>query len=519
MAASSPPAPAPKELAAISAVEATRRHIRGSSLLLVGRLIALAVNFVAQIVIVRYLSKSSYGAFAYALSIAVFAQTIVTFGLDRAVTRFIPIYDEQGDYQRIFGTLALVACTLTAFGAALVSSVYALQGVIGTSLISNDDAVSLLLILIFLSPIQALDDLLTGLFAVFARPRAIFFRRYVLTPGLRLAVVLVLVLRGSDATFLASGYVIAGAVGVTVYLAILVGALRRLGLFRHFDLRSIRIPAREIFSFTLPLLTTDLVYAVIAVSDALLLGRFHGATQVGALRAVQPVAQLNQLVFSSFLLLFTPAIARLFARDDREGIADLYWHTTVWIALISFPLFLITFALANPLTVLLFGQRYESSGVVLMVLSLGYYFQAALGFNGTTLMVFGRLRYIVLLNLAAVVVNLALNVLLIPPWGATGAAAGTTGTLIAHNVLKQIGLRAATGISFFRRDYLGVYGAIVIAAAAVLGADRAIGVPAVGFALAAVAATVVLTLNRHVLRLRENFPEVARLPLVRWLVR
>ena len=40
--------------------------------------------------------------------------------------------------------------------------------------ISIDTALSLLLILIVLTPVQALDDLLAGLFAVIARPRAIF---------------------------------------------------------------------------------------------------------------------------------------------------------------------------------------------------------------------------------------------------------------------------------------------------------------------------------------------------------
>jgi O-antigen/teichoic acid export membrane protein len=96
-----------------------------------------------------------------------------------------------------------------------------------------------------------------------------------------------------------------------------------------------------------------------------------------------PAAQLNQLACSAFLLLFTPHAARLFARGDRTGVGRLYWQTTVWIAVVSFPIFLLTFALAKPLTLLLFGDRYESSAVLLAILAFGYYFQAALGFNAT----------------------------------------------------------------------------------------------------------------------------------------
>jgi O-antigen/teichoic acid export membrane protein len=76
---------------------ATRRQIRGSALLLTGRVLSLGINFAVRVLVVRYLSKEAYGAFAYAISIAVFGQTIVTFGLDRAVTRFVPMYDERQD--------------------------------------------------------------------------------------------------------------------------------------------------------------------------------------------------------------------------------------------------------------------------------------------------------------------------------------------------------------------------------------------------------------------------------------
>ncbi len=68
----------------------------------------------------------------------------------------------------------------------------------------------MLLILIVLAPIQALDDVLMNGFAVFSNPRAIFFRRYVLNPVLRLAVVGLLIFGERDVEFLAVGYVVTG---------------------------------------------------------------------------------------------------------------------------------------------------------------------------------------------------------------------------------------------------------------------------------------------------------------------
>src|SRR4051794_14892924 len=47
-----------------------KRHVRGSSLLLIGRGLTLLITTATQVVIVRYLSKADYGAFAYALVLA-----------------------------------------------------------------------------------------------------------------------------------------------------------------------------------------------------------------------------------------------------------------------------------------------------------------------------------------------------------------------------------------------------------------------------------------------------------------
>ena len=62
--------------------------------------------------------------------------------------------------------------------------------------------------------------------AVFANLRAIFFRRHILGPGLKLAAVLFVVLTGSNVYFLATGYLVGGLLGLTVYVAILLQALK-----------------------------------------------------------------------------------------------------------------------------------------------------------------------------------------------------------------------------------------------------------------------------------------------------
>lgn len=496
----------------------TKKHLRGSALLLSGRIIAIVANFVVQILIVRYLSKSDYGAFAYALSLISLGSSLAVFGLDKTVTRFIPIYQERGEYHRIFGSIVMMFSTVFSLGFFLVLLVFGLAGWIEKSFVSDPLAIQLLLLLIILTPIQALDSLLVGMLAIFSKPSAIFFRRYVLGPSLRLSVVLLLILFQRDVYFLSGGFVVAGALGITIYYGILIRDLRKQEMWKHFNIKKIIFPVKEIFGFSTPLFTSSFVFMARTHLVVILLEYFRSTLDVASYRAVQPVADLNTTVIQSFGLLFMPTMARLYARKDQEGIDHLYWQSAVWITVISFPIFLLTFSLAQPLTLLLFGEQYAQSGSIMAVLALGYYFNAALGFNADTLRIYGRLRYTVMIDFVSLFIGLGLNLILIPRYGAIGAALGTCATLVLYNLLNHIGLKFATKINLFDRHYLRVYVSIFLGTLVLAILQRWMVLPIyAGVLLAGIISLVVVLLNRDALKIEDTFPELLRFRFIRIL--
>lgn len=506
----------PSELA--GAGDAGRRQIRGSSLLLVGRVLALVINMGAQVLMVRYLSKTDFGAVAYALSLVSLGQQVATFGLDRAVTRFLPMFDERREDGKVLGTLILVVGSIAFVGASVVALVYLFGPQLAAGVIRDETSFAVLLVLIMLAPIQALDDVLVGLFAVFAHPRAIFMRRYILGPGLRLAVVIALVTLGAGVTFLAVGYVAAAAVGVAIYSVVLFRQLDRRGMLARMRTAKTEFPIREILAFTLPLLTSDLVYILITASDAIILGYFHDPETVAAYRVVQPAANLNLLVTSSFALLFTPVAARLVARRDDAGVNELYWQTAGWLAVISFPLFALTFALSAPITTTLWGERYEESALYLSILAVGLYFNGVLGFNGLTLKVLGRMRAVLAVNGAAAIATILFNLALIPRFGALGAAIGTAASYGVYNAAKQLALRRSSNVAGFDARYARLYLLISLAVGALVVLRLTIESPLVLGAGVAATSAGVLVAGRRVLDVERTFPELARLPMFgRWL--
>jgi O-antigen/teichoic acid export membrane protein len=494
--------------------DAARKQIRGSSLLLAGKFISVGLKLASQVLVVRYLSQSDFGAFGYAMAIVGFFHGFSSFGLKRAITRFVPIYHENDQYAEVFGTILLTLGTILITGLVFISAVYISPETISRLIGGEDQPVRLLLILIFFIPVEAIDVMLIGLFASFASPRVIFTRKYLFGPIIRLLVVMLLILMESDVVFLAYGYLSAGVIGIIIYSWVLIRLLRKQGIFQKFDLKRINIPAKEIFAFTIPLLTSDLVLTLMHSSGTFILGYFHGTTDVAQYRVILHAAHFNKIVMTTFAVLYTPSAARLFARNDYEGINHLYWQTAIWLGVLSFPIFMMTFCMAKPLTLLLYGARYETSWLYLQLMSFGYYFNVVLGFNGLTLKVLGKVRYVVIINTVAVCVNILLNLLLIPRYGALGTAIAAAASMVLHNILKQAGLRLASGISVFDRHYSSFYLVITVCALGMFLFQLAItNRIAVLLPIGALVSLLVIRLCHKKLNVQETFPELLRLPM------
>lgn len=491
-------------------------QIRNSSLFLFGRFLSLAINLGAQVLMVRYLATSEYGAFAYGLAIVEFLKFVAALGLQEAISRFVPIYHENKEYEKLLGTIVLVTGSVATMGLFIIVAV---RVWISHSSVHDALALQVLSILILLVPVDAADALLDGFLASFTSgARDIFVRKYLLGPGLKLGAVL-LILRHGSVIFLAYGYVIASFLGVSIYCWMLKRLLENQQILVRLKLKKIELPAKEVLSFVVPGLTSLFATAAIPMLSIFLLGQMRTMTDVAYYRVVLPLAELNGVVMASFTLLYTPAAAKLLAAAHFSAINTLYWKTAAWMSVLSFPIFAVTFSFAKPLTVFMYGIRYQPSVSVLALLSLASYFNTSLGFNLQTLKVLGQLRFITLVSVLGVVIHIALNMLLIPHLGALGAAMATAAASIIYNSLLQLGLFLTSQLNPFDRRYLSIYLTVGLSALGLLVVQNFTSMNLyLALPLAAVVSLCVVAITKRKLRITETFPELLSLPFARQLL-
>jgi O-antigen/teichoic acid export membrane protein len=508
----------PHERRGADAEAATARQIRSSNVLTIGRLFALGLNLVSQIVIVRALTQAEYGAFAYGLAFVESARILVSAGHNRTISRFLALYEERGERDRFIGALLMEAALIVVLGALLVGGVVGLRSAL-EGWLADAATIAVLAIIVGMGPLQALDELLEGLFAVFGRTRAILVRSYLADPLFRLTAAIVVISAGLGARALAAGYVIGAGVGLLLSLTLAVRELRTRGLLSAAALRGARPPVREIFAFNAPLLTTELVYITLNTVSIALLGRFAGAAEVGALRAIVPAATLNLLVRRTYLRMFLPLATRLHEAQDGDALDTAYWRTATWLTVLTFPVLAATVAFAAPTTVTLFGERYAGSATYLAILAGAAFLNSAIGFNAEVVQVAGRVKLLAVANVVVAALDVVLVIFLARRHGALGVAIANGTALVVQNLLNQILASRTTAIRPLDRRWLRTLATVVALTGVLWAIDVTLHPHIVVAAIVTLVATLLLVrLTRDVLRPLEAFPELARIPGLRRLL-
>ena len=442
--------------------KAAKKQIRGSGLLFSGRFVSIAINLLTQILIVRYLSKADYGAFAYTLALVNMASTLNRLGMERTVARHTPIYEEKGELASAAGAVVLAIGSMVALGFAIVTVVIGFQGLLNERFIDNPAVMHILVVMIALAPVNAFDDLLQALFAAFGRAKVIFLRKHIIGPCLKLAAISLTIALSGDVHTLAIAYLFAGIIGVVLYGILLPTVLREHNLLQYFRPGRLNIEYRRLYRFCLPIFTADMASALRLVLVFTILEYFHSLSNVAEYRAVMPIARLNSVALTSFSLLFLPMASRLFAQKNNELLGEMRSHVGLWVTVLSYPVFAVCIGLAEPLIVLLIGERYASSAPVLAILAIGYFFQAALGLNRQTLRALGKVRVLLYIEIIATITVVLAALILVPRLGAVGGAISVAMAIMFYSSMNTFALWRFTGNNPLPWDYARVY--LVVAA-------------------------------------------------------
>jgi len=201
---------------------------------------------------------------------------------------------------------------------------------------------------------------------------------------------------------------------------------------------------KEILTYSLPIMFTMILGALLHWMDILMLGYFTDIETVGLYHPAVRTAGIQQSILIAFSGIFAPMFSKYYAKKDVVGMHHIYKLVTRWILTWVIPV-LILISLFSTKIMLLFGADFLQSSNALIILSIGTSIFAIFGVSGNVLVVSGCQKLNLVNALVATILNITLNIILIPKYGILGAAWATLSSMtfiaIARLIETQIFLK------------------------------------------------------------------------------
>lgn len=395
------------------------------------RCLGIAALFGFEVALARSLGLPGYGAFSFGLALAGLVSRLGPLGWLSTSTRLVSSYASQAQNGLLKGSL-IVAYVATLLGLAISLPLLIVTTTGADFAGSGTVVLYVIAVAVSLGVLELHRHILRGLHAGDLGEALVIL----LLPALVTAAVWGLGVRDVRV----AGYVYAATCGSLVILSGFAIA-RRLPASIWASKAEFR--TRAWILAALAILLGSASSEIITRASVILLGVLGDEEDVALYHAAARLALMNVFVLRALTPVAAPRFSELYsagrlvelrAMFRRQCFVSFAGGVPVFVVLAAFP----TFVLG------LFGPEFVGSEWSLRVLSIGYLASAAAGPCGTALMMVGRERTYAGITIAALLVGITTNYILIQHMGPLGAAVATAGILVFNNALYLAAFLAAT---------------------------------------------------------------------------
>jgi len=181
-------------------------------------------------------------------------------------------------------------------------------------------------------------------------------------------------------------------------------------------------------------------------TSIVILNLLQGPESVGLYRVAQRGAVLVSFGLMAINMAIAPTVSELFVKGETKRLQHLISKSVLAVLAYSLPVTLFLIVSGSWLVPIIFGHEYSNAYIPLVILCIGQLISAIMGSVGLILNMIGLERSTAWGVVIATIINIFLNLLLIPFLGTIGAAIGTSVSLIIWNILLAIWLYKKTGL-------------------------------------------------------------------------
>lgn len=399
-----------------------QKVIDNTGWLFADKILRMGVGLVVSIWIVRYLGPEQFGILSYAVAFVALFSAVASLGLDGIVVRDIVRYPQQKE--EILGTVFILK----------------LIGGIVTLILS-------MTVISFLRPYEPLTLWLVGLTAAGTVFQAVdvidlWFQSQVCsryTVFARSGAFLLISIVKISLVLMKAPLIAFAWAGLAEFFVSAVGlvACYRISSGSIFRWRSSYPLGLRLLHQSWPLLLAYLSFLIYMRIDQVMIGNMLNDVAVGLYSASTrlfevPVSLVVLIASSSF-----PVLTKLYT-DNIDAFYYRYYQITYLLTIAALLLLFATLLFGKHVVIILFGETFVQSYEILSIQIIGLLFMANAGLRSSYLTISGNQRIILITTMLSAIINIALNIILIPILKVNGAAIATTITQLLSLMLLNV---------------------------------------------------------------------------------
>ena len=202
---------------------------------------------------------------------------------------------------------------------------------------------------------------------------------------------------------------------------------------------------QEVLSVAFPMLMTYAAFLVTNSADVFILKSYHvGTDMVGIYKTCTNISMLAATLLVALNTTVQPKITQLYTQKNLEEVQRIACKSSKLIFLLSLPVFIILLFFSK-YVMWLYGNEFMKGALCLSVLTIGQVLNTTCGPVAQLLNATGYHKQFRNISFFGAVVNIVINLFLIPRYGIVGAAAANAISMILWNVIGTFYIKKTFG--------------------------------------------------------------------------
>ncbi len=385
-----------------------------------GKVIQMILSLIVGIFTARYLGPSNYGLVNYGTTYVSFFMSFCTLGINSVIIKdFFDHPDEQG---KSIGT-TLVLRIISSFASALM-----IVGIVGI-LDHNEPLTIVVVALCSISLLFHVFDTFNYYFQSQYRSKITAIATLIAYVSTSVYKVILLITGASVAWFAFASSVDYIVLGILLYIFYATNKGPRLSFSWEKGKALLKQSCHYILS--------GMMVAIYGQTDKLMLKQMLDTTAVGYYSTATAICAMWTFVLQAIIDSIYPTILKLKGQDEYlyERKNKQLYAITFYISIFVSVLFLLLGDLAIRI---LYGEAYAPAGLPLKIVTWYTAFSYLGVARNAWIVCEEKQKYLKYIYIVAAIMNVILNFIMIPYWGATGAAAASLITQIFTSIILPL---------------------------------------------------------------------------------